>query len=150
MTRSIRPRLALALAPVLLVALSACGGTGATPVSQSDAEKAACAAIQTWSDESRALDAMDPNSATLAQVQAQSDKVQQAWKSVQDKLTAVNTADKQAVLNAAASFEANIGTFPSGMTVAAAKAQIQAAAAPLKATYMEMANGLGCTIVTPY
>jgi hypothetical protein len=133
----------------LAIVVGACSG-GATPSPQPDAEAATCAALQTWSDEMRALTALDPATATADDVAAQRDAVTTAWDAVQASLTDVNAADKAAVEAGWAGLEAALKDIPSDVPIADAISGVKAAAEPLKAAYTEMADGMGCAIVTPY
>ncbi len=143
--RSILAVVVLAMA----IGVAACGG-GATPTPQADAEKAACAAIQTWSDEMRQFEALDPTTATADDVKAQAGAVQSAWADVKSAMGAVNAADKAAFMAAGDTLEAALKNIPTDVPVADAIAGVKTAAAPLKATYTEVANGINCVLVTPY
>ena len=131
------------------LAVAACGG-GATASPQADAEQAACAAIQTWSDEMRQFAALDASSASIEDVQAQADAVEEAWADVKTSMDNVEAADEAAFLAAGAELEAALTDFSTDVPVADAIDEIKTAADPLKAAYGEVADGLGCTIVTPY
>ena len=72
---------------------------------QGSAEAAACAAIQTWSDEMRALADTDPATASVEDVRAQVDTIRTAWEDVKTSLNAVEAADEQAVVDAGQGLE---------------------------------------------
>jgi hypothetical protein len=131
------------------VVVAACSG-GATPTPQGDAEAAACAAIQTWSDEMRAFAALEPATASIEDVSAQAGAVKAAWSDVKSSLEGVEAADEAAVVAAGATLEAALGDFSTDVPVTDAIAEVKTAADPLKAAYGEMADGLGCAIATPY
>jgi hypothetical protein len=131
------------------LAVAACGG-GATASPQADAEQAACAAIQTWSDEMRQFAALDASSASIEDVQAQADAVKEAWADVKTAMDTVEAADEAAFLAAGATLEAALTDFSTDVPVADAINEIKIAADPLKAAYGEVADGLGCVIATPY
>jgi hypothetical protein len=139
---------AVAILAVAIVA-TACGA-GATASPQADAEKAACTAIQTWSDEMRQFEALDPTTATADDVKAQAAAVQSAWADVKSAMEAVNAADKAAFMAAGDTLEAALKDIPTDVPVADAIAGVKTAAEPLKATYAEVANGINCVLVTPY
>ena len=131
------------------LAVAACGG-GATASPQADAEQAACAAIQTWSDAMRQFAALDASSASIEDVQAQADVVEEAWADVKTSMDNVEAADEAAFLAAGAELEAALTDFSTDVPVADAIDEIKTAADPLKAAYGEVADGLGCAIATPY
>jgi hypothetical protein len=133
----------------LAVVVGACSG-GATPSPQPAAEAATCSALQAWSDEMRAFAALDPTTATADDVAAQRDAVTTAWDAVQSSLTDVKASDKAAVEAAWAGLQAALKNIPSDVPIADAINGVKAAAVPLKAAYKEMADGMGCTIATPY
>jgi hypothetical protein len=136
---------ALSLAAVL----AACSG-GATPTPQEDAETASCAAIQTFSDELRALYSLDPASASIEDYQAQRDVVTDSWDAVKASLEGVEAADAAAVEAGKAAVETAIASFPTDAPVADAIEGVKTASDPMRAAYLEMADGLGCAIATPF
>jgi hypothetical protein len=147
---SLRSRsLAIIGALSLAVVVGACSG-GATPSPQPDAEAATCSALQAWSDEMRAFAALDPKTVTADDVAAQRDAVTTAWDAVQSSLTDVKASDKAAVEAAWAGLQVALKNIPSDVPIADAINGVKAAAVPLKAAYKEMADGMGCAIVTPY
>jgi hypothetical protein len=133
----------------LAVVVGACSG-GATPSPQPDAEAAVCTALQVWSDEMRALVALDPATASAEDVAAQRDAITSAWDDVQASLTDVKASDKAAVEAAWAGLQAALQNIPTDVPIADAISGITAAAEPLKVAYKEMADGMGCAIATPY
>jgi len=147
---SLRSR-SLAIFGALSLALvaGACSG-GATASPQPDAEAATCTALQAWSNEMRAFVALDPATASADDVAAQRDAVATAWDAVQASLTDVKASDKAAVEAGWAGLQAALENIPSDVPIADAINGVKAAAVPLKAAYKEMANGMGCTIATPY
>jgi hypothetical protein len=138
---------AAALAATVLV--SACSGA-ATPTPQSDAEAAVCSALQTWSDEMQTFASLDPTTASIDDAKAQAEKVSAAWGDVKTALADVQTADKAAVEAGGDALVTAINDFPTDVPVADAVAGVKTAAEPLKSAYIEMANGMGCKIATPY
>ena len=147
---SLRSRsLAVIGALSLAIVVGACSG-GATPSPQPDAEAATCTALQAWSDEMRAFAALDPATASADDVAAQRDAVTTAWDAVQASLTDVKASDKAAVEAGWAGLQAALKDIPSDVPIADAINGVKAAAVPLKAAYKEMADGMGCAIVTPY
>lgn len=131
-------------------AASAAGSDAAASGPQAEAEAQACAAIQAWSDEMRALGAMDASTASVDDVRVQVDEIRVAWTAVLTSLQAVEVTDEQAVMTAGEQLETGIDNFQTDVPVADAIANVQTAAQPLKASYQEMADGLGCTIADPY
>jgi hypothetical protein len=129
--------------------LAACGG-GATPVPQEDAEAATCAAIQTFSDELRSLYSLDTTTASIEDYKAQRLVVEQAWDDVQASLPGLEAADDAAVEAGRAAVEEAIDNFPTDAPVADAVEGVRAAADPMRDAYLEMADGLGCAIATPF
>jgi hypothetical protein len=147
---SLRSRsLAIFGALSLAIVVGACSG-GSTPSPQPAAEAATCAALQAWSDEMRAFTALDPATASADDVAAQRDAVATAWDEVQASLTDVKASDKAAVEAGWAALQAALNNIPSDVPIADAINGVKAAAVPLKAAYKEMADGMGCTIATPY
>jgi hypothetical protein len=140
---------ALIAAGAIALVVGACGAA-ATPTPQGDAEAAVCSAVQTWSNEMRALVALDASTASAEDVAAQRDKVESAWADVKTALGGVPTADQAAVEAGWATLEAALKNIPTDVPIADAIAGIKTAAEPLKAAYKEMADGLGCKIATPY
>jgi hypothetical protein len=134
----------------VVVALAACGATASPAPSQDDAEAAACSAIQTWADEMRTFAALDPATASIEDVAAQREAVADAWDAFKATLATVDSADKAAVETAGATLEAALTDIPTDAPIADVVGGITAAAAPLKAVYQEMADGLGCTLVAPF
>jgi len=98
----------------------------------------------------RAFAALDPATATADDVAAQRDAVTTAWDAVQASLSDVSAADKAAVEAGWAGLQAALTSIPSDVPIADAINGVKAAAVPLKAAYKEMADGMGCVIVTPY
>ena len=98
----------------------------------------------------RAFAALDPKTVTADDIAAQRDSVTTAWDAVQSSLTDVKASDKAAVEAAWAGLQAALKNIPSDVPIADAINGVKAAAVPLKAAYTEMANGMGCAIVTPY
>jgi len=145
-----RRRLAtLVVAGSIALVVAGCGAA-ATPTPQGDAEAAVCSAVQTWSDEMRALVGLDVSSASVEDVEAQRDVVTQAWADVKTALGGIEVADEAAVEAGWASLEAALKDIPTDVPIADAIAGVKAAAEPLKSAYKEMADGLGCKIATPY
>ena len=134
---------ASASGPAASTAASAASG-------QAGAEAQACDAIQAWSDEMRALVAMDASTASVDDVRAQVDKIRTAWEGVKASLQNVDATDEDAVLAAGQTLETGIDNFQTDVPMADAIAAVQASAQPLKSVYGEMSNGLGCTIQNPY
>lgn len=145
-----RHRLATIVAAGTIAIVVAACGAAATPTPQGDAEAAVCSAVQTWSDEMRALVGLDASSASVADVEAQRDVVTQAWADVKTALGGIEVADEGAVEAGWATLEAALRDIPTDVPIADAIAGVQAAAEPLKSAYREMADGLGCKIATPY
>jgi hypothetical protein len=164
------PLFALGLLSVSL-ALAACAGTSSTSPSagvqgattepsaapsepaasgQAGAEAEACAAIQTWSDEMRALVAMDASTASVEDVRAQVDKIRAAWDGIRASLENVDATDEDAIVAAGQTLETGIDNFQTDVPMADAIGAVQTSAQPLKDAYSEMADGLGCTIENPY
>jgi hypothetical protein len=130
--------------------LEPAGSGAAASGPQAEAEAQACDAIQAWSDEMRALGAMDASTASVDDVRVQVDEIRVAWTAILTSLQAVELTDEQAVMTAGEQLETGIDNFQTDVPVADAIANVQAAAQPLKDTYTEMADGLGCTIQDPY
>jgi hypothetical protein len=146
----IRHRFAMIIGALsLAVVVGACSG-GATPSPQPAAEAATCSALQAWSDEMSAFAALDPKTASADDVAAQRDAVTTAWDAVKASLTDVKASDKAAVEAAWAGLQAALKNIPTDVPIADAINGVKVAAVPLKAAYKEMANGMGCAIVTPY
>ena len=123
----------------------------AAPASgQAGAEAQACTAIQTWSDDMRALVAMDASTASVEDVQAQVDKIKASWEGIKASLETVDATDEDAVREAGKTLETGIDNFQTDVPMADAIAGVKTAAQPLKDSYAEMADGLGCTIQNPY
>jgi hypothetical protein len=139
-TRLLLPSLGMLLA----LAFGACGSTAATPPSQEQAEQAVCASIATMRVEIRKLDALDPSTATVEDVQRQEAAIRGAWSAVQASVQAVGVADKTAVLAAGQAFQATVDGMSPGMSAADRGATIHGALAPLQATFKQMEDGLGC------
>lgn len=133
----------------LALVVAACGAT-ATPVPQEDAEAATCAAIQAFSDELRALYSLDPASASIEDYQAQREVVTDSWDAVTASLEGVEAADAAAVEAGRTAVETAIGNFPTDAPVADAVEGVRTAADPMRDAYLEMADGLGCAIATPF
>jgi hypothetical protein len=130
------------------LASSPSGTAGAS--GQGGAEATACHAIQTWSDEMQALVAMDAKTASVDDVRAQLDKIKAAWEDIKTSLEAVQVADEKAVVTAGDKLETEIDNVKTDIPIADMVSQVKTAAQPLKNVYMEMADGLGCTIKNPY
>lgn len=133
-----------------LAALLAACGAAATPTPQEDAEAASCAAIQTFSDELRALYSLDPATGSIEDYQAQRTVVVDSWDAVKQSLGGVEAADAAAVEAGKAAVETAISGFPTDAPVAEAVEGVRTAADPMRAAYLEMADGLGCAIATPF
>jgi hypothetical protein len=145
-----RHRLAtLVAAGAIALVVGACGAA-ATPTPQGDAEAAVCSSLQTWSDEMKTFVGLEAGTASAEDVAAQRDAVTQAWADVKTALGGVESADKAAVEAGWASLEAALKDIPTDVPIADAIAGVKAAADPLRTAYKEMADGLGCTIATPY
>jgi hypothetical protein len=125
-------------------------GTGAAATGQAGAEADACAAIQTWSDQMRALTEIDPATASVDDVRAQLDAIKTSWQDIKTSLSDVTAADKDAVVQAGDSLETAIDNVSTDEPITQMVDGVKSAADPLKQSYQEMANGLGCTINNPY
>src|SRR5262245_4899469 len=117
---------------------------------QGAAEAATCDALQAWSDEMQTLAAMDPSTASVDDVQAQVDRIKEAWQTVKTNLEVVQAADKEAVQAGGAELETALDNLSTDVPVADMVSEVQTAAEPLRGAYQEMANGMGCTLANPY
>jgi hypothetical protein len=117
---------------------------------QTAAEVKACDAIQTWSDEMRALTTIDTNTASVDDVKAQVIKIKTAWSEVKNALHEVDQADEQAMADAGKGLETAVDNVQTDVPVAQMVDNVQTAAEPVRNVYKEMANGLGCTLQNPY
>ena len=89
-----RHRLAALIATGAIALVVGACGAAATPTPQGDAEAAVCSAVQTWSDEMRALRRRSiASTASAEDVAAQRDVVTQAWADVKTALGGVPSAD---------------------------------------------------------
>lgn len=140
---------ALVAAGMLAIVAAACGGA-ATAVPQGDAEAATCTAIQTFSDELRKLYSLDPAAASIEDYQAQRTVVVDSWDAVKASLEDVEAADAAAVEAGKTAVEEAIKAFPTDAPVADAVEGVRTAADPMRDAYLEMADGLGCAIATPF
>jgi len=139
------------VAPASEPASSEAGATsGAGSSEQAGAEAAVCTALQTWSDDMRALTSVDTTTASVDDVRAQVDKVKADWDAVKSSLEAVDAADKDALEQAGDSMKDTLDSLSTDVPVADMVAQAKTAADPLKGAYQEMANGMGCTLSNPY
>jgi hypothetical protein len=146
--RSQRPAAILAVAALALV-IAACGGA-ATPIPQSEAEAATCAALQAFNDEVRELAGLDPSTASIEDWKAQRLVVSQAWDDVQASLPGLEAANSAAVEAGQEAVEAALTDIPTDVPISDAIAAAKAATDQLRSAFQEMADGLGCAIVTPY
>ena len=139
-------------APIVVAALAfvlaACGGA-ATPIPQSDAEAATCAAIQVFNDEVRELSGLDASTASIEDWKAQRLVVTQAWDDVQASLPGVEAANSAAVEAGREAVEAALTDIPTDVPITDAVAAAKAATDQLRSAFREMADGLGCTLVMP-
>lgn len=147
---TLRSRITTIVAMISIAAVLAACGAAATPVPQEDAEAASCAAIQTFSDELRALYSLDPASASVEDYQAQRQVVVDSWDAVKTSLEDVEAADAAAVEAGKTAVEDAIKDFPTDAPVADAVEGVRTAADPMRDAYLEMADGLGCAIATPF
>lgn len=147
---TLRRRMTTTVAMLSIAAVLAACGAAATPVPQEDAEAASCAAIQTFSDELRALYSLDPASASIEDYQAQRDVVSDSWDAVKESLEGVEAADAAAVEAGKAAVETAISSFPTDAPIDEAVEGVRTAADPMRDAYLEMADGLGCAIATPF
>lgn len=133
----------------LVVSLAACSA-GATPMTQEQAKKATCEALQTWSDSMRALTTIAPGQTSATQIAALRQDVEKAWDGVTSNLANVTSANKAAVEAGWASLETALKNIPADATPADVVTSVKTAAEPLRAAYQELGTGLGCVFVTPY
>ncbi len=147
---TLRSRITTTVALLSIAAVLAACGAAATPVPQEDAEAASCAAIQTFSDELRALYSLDPASASIEDYQAQRDVVTDSWDAVKASLEGLEAADSAAVEAGKTAVETAIDSFPTDAPIADAVESVRTAADPMRDAYLEMADGLGCAIATPF
>jgi hypothetical protein len=129
---------------VLASALAACGSTATTPANQQQSEQAACTAIAALAVEVGKVQALDPATATVADVQREEAAINAAWTAARTSVQAIGSADKAAVLAAGQAFETTVGAMSPGTSAADQVATIRGAIVPLQATYQEMQDGLGC------
>lgn len=147
---SLRTRtVALVGAMSIALVVGACGAA-ATPVPQEDAEAAACAAIQTFSDELRSLYSLDPTSASTEDFQAQREVVTNSWDAVKTSLEGVEAADAASVEAGKTAVEEAVADFPTDVPVAEGVETVKTASDSIRQAYLEMADGLGCAIATPF
>lgn len=142
---------AVALVGAMSIALvvGACGAA-ATPTPQADAEGAACAAIQTFSDELRSLYSLDPTTASTEDYQAQRQVVADSWDAVKTSLEGVTASDEAAVEAGKTAVEEAVKAFPTDVPVSEGVETVKTASDGIRQAYLEMANGLGCAIATPF
>ena len=117
---------------------------------QTAAETKACDAIQTWSDEMKALTAIDTTTASVDDVKAQVIKIKTAWGDVKTALGDVDVADEQAMADAGKELETAVDNVQTDVPVAQMVDSVQTAAEPVRNVYKEMSNGIGCTLQNPY
>ena len=98
----------------------------------------------------RALAATDPATASVDDVRAQVESIWTAWDEVKASLREVTAADEEAVMSAGSTLETAVDDLATDIPISDMVSQVQAGAQPLKDTYKEMADGLGCTLQNPY
>ena len=132
----------LGFAAIAVMTMAAC--TEAVPTDQADAEAALCdslAAFSTSLDEFRDL---DPATASVEDVQAARDDIQEAWDAVRTAAADVPEANDAAVDAAWLEVASAIDDFAPDVAISEALVPIQEAAAEVQTARDEMRDGLGC------
>jgi methyl-accepting chemotaxis protein len=117
---------------------------------QTGAEVKACEALQAWSDEMHKLADMDTTTSSVDDVKTQLLNIKTAWSGVKASLDEVQAADEDAVRAAGDQLETAIDDVSTAIPVSDMVNQVKTAAEPLRTSYKEMSDGLGCTLENPY
>jgi hypothetical protein len=139
---SSRARTAIGIAAALMVIVVGCTPQQET---QASAEANLCQNLAAFGSSVDALIALDPQTATIEDVQAARDEIDAAWNDVVASAGDVSEADQAAVEDAWNGVAQSIEDFPTDQPVADGLAQVQAAAGDVQSAREEMENGAGCT-----
>ena len=120
---------------------------GCTPQqeTQASAEADLCQSLAAFGSSVDALTALDPQTASIEDVQAARDDIDAAWNDVVAASGDVSEADRAALEDAWNGVAQSIDDFPTDEPVADGLAQVQSAAGAVQSAREEMANGVGCT-----
>ena len=131
----------LAIAAIAALGIAAC-----TPAdTQSQAEGALCDSVTAFGDSLADLEALDPATATVDDIEAARDATQEAWDDVLAAGEDVAEADQTAVEDAWDGVVQAVDDIDTDAPIADALDPVQAAAADVRTAYQEMSNGLGCS-----
>ena len=133
---------AIVVAAALTVAIAGCTPQQET---QASAEAGLCGALAAFGSSVDALTALDPQTASIENVQAARDDIEAAWNDVVASAGDVSEADQAALEDAWDGVRQSIDDFPTDVPVADGLTQVQAAAADVQSAREEMENGVGCS-----
>jgi hypothetical protein len=132
----------LGVAAITVIALAAC--TEAAPSDQADAEAALCESMSAFGTSLQAFRDLDASTASVEDVQAARDDIQEAWDGVRAAAADVPAADDAAVDAAWQEVSTAIDDFATDESISEALVPVQEAAGGVQTAHEEMRDGLGC------
>jgi hypothetical protein len=135
----------LACMGAVLVASFGAAACGDDDSSQATAEKQLCTSLEGFGT---ALDQVEGVQLRDPQANAQNISVKRVvatWSGVEQSAKDINEADANALSSSLDGLEKAVDDLPSGLTVAEAKAQLQAPIDAVKSALKEMRNGVQCS-----
>jgi hypothetical protein len=134
----------LVLSAAAMFAVAACGGIGATPVTQASAEAIVCENVAALGDSVETLVGLDASTASIEDVQAGRDAVRSAWDTVKTSVAAIPDADEAAMEAAVVALETSVTDMPTDVPISEAVGGVQTAAGGVQSVVTEIENGVGC------
>lgn len=133
---------ALGVATVAVLTIAAC--TETTPTDQAGAEAALCASLSAFGTSLQEFQDLDPSTASVEDVQAARDDVQEAWDGVKASTADIPEADEVAIDTAWQGVSDAVDEFSTEVPISEALVPVQEAAGEVEAAREEMRNGVGC------
>jgi hypothetical protein len=113
--------------------------------SQASAEADLCASLATFGGSLQAFQDLDPASASIEDVEAARDDIQEAWDGVAAAAADVSEADEAALETAWSDLADDIDNIPQDEPIADVLTGLQSTADDVRGVYQEMADGSGCS-----
>ena len=135
----------LVLSAAAMFAVAACGGIGATPVTQASAEAIVCESVTALGDSVEALVGLEASSASIEDVEAARDAVRTSWDTVKTNVSEIDDADEAAMEAAMTTLETSVTDMPTDVPISEAIGSVKTAAGGVQAVVTEIRNGFGCS-----
>jgi hypothetical protein len=141
---TLRPRRLAPIGIAALVMLTLVACQEATPSTQVDAEANLCNSLTAFGSALSDFRNLDPETASVEDVEAARDSVQDAWDEVKAAAAGIGTADDTAVDAAWEAVSTSIDDISTDVPISEALVPVQEAVGGVQDAFDEMRNGVGC------